>query len=449
MTAPERRATFGLAGIFMLRMLGLFLILPVFSLYAEGLPGATPTLIGVALGVYGLTQATLQIPFGMASDRFGRKPVILLGLMIFAAGSVVAAESTSIEGVILGRALQGAGAIAAAVLAMLADLTREQQRTKAMALVGISIGFSFILSLILGPLLNNWLGVPGIFELTAMLAGGAVIILLVWIPTPVRRVRRESEQPLTTQFAVCLGRLDLMRLNFGIFSLHAVLMALFVVVPLVLVHQAGFAKQDHWQLYLPVMLLSIALMVPFMLLSDRKGALRPVFSGAVGMLLMAQGLVYWGHKSVWGLAAGLVVFFAAFNLLEATLPSLISKTAPAESKGTAIGIYNSFEFLGAFIGGTAGGWLYGRYDVGGVFGFTAVLLSFWFLVSLGTREPEHRANWTVRFTPLDEGHAESFAARLEAVRGVSEVVVVGEEGVAYLIVDPKTLDERELAAIQP
>lgn len=447
MTPLERRATFGLAGIFMLRMLGLFLILPVFALYAEHLPDATPLLIGLALGAYGLTQAILQIPFGMASDRFGRKPVIVAGLLIFIAGSVIAASARSLEMIVVGRALQGAGAIAAAVLAMLADLTRERQRTKAMALIGISIGASFILSLLLGPVLNSWIGVPGIFWLTVVLASLGIVVLLALVPTPVRARHRNSEQSLTSQFKTVLTRPELLRLDFGIFVLHCVLTAVFVVIPLSLVHNAGFPAERHWQVYLPVMLLGIAMMVPFLLLSDRRNALRPVFIGAVTVLATSQAVFYAGSGDFWWLMAGLVLFFAAFNLLEATLPSLISKTAPVDSKGTAIGVYNSFQFFGAFVGGAMGGYLYGQFGASGVFLAAFLLFATWILVAWGLVEPEQYDTHTLRFSTTSPEETEALAARLEAVEGVSEVVLVAEEGLAYVKANARLLNLAELEAI--
>lgn len=447
MTPLERRATFGLASIFMSRMLGLFLILPVFALYAEGLPGTTPFQIGLALGIYGLTQALLQIPFGIASDRFGRKPVILLGIVIFIIGSVIAANATTIEGIIAGRALQGAGAIAAAVLAMLADLTRPTQRTKAMALIGISIGASFILSFLVGPVLNVWIGVPGMFWLTAMLAAAGILVLLLLVPTPVSRASRNSERSLTSQFRDVLGRPELLRLDIGIFALHCALMAIFVAIPLALVHEVGFAASRHGQVYLPVMLLGVAIMVPFMLLSDRKGALKPIYLGAITVLVLSQAVFYVGFSQFWGLMLGLVAFFAAFNLLEATLPSLISKISPIDSKGMAIGVYNSFEFFGAFVGGVLGGWLFGKYGQQGVYLFTGSVLLVWLLVAAGMKGPAQRKTHTLHFSPLSPEAMNRLAAQLEAVEGVSEVVMVAEEGVAYVQAEDRQLDRSRLESI--
>jgi MFS family permease len=380
MNARERRATAGLAGIFAVRMLGLALILPVFAIYAEQLAGRTPFLIGLALGIYGLTQALLQIPFGVASDRFGRKPVIVTGLLIFMLGSAVAALATTIEGVIVGRALQGAGAVAAAVIALLADLTRDEQRTKAMAIVGMSIGTSFILALFVGPMLYDVVSVPGIFWLTAILALVGIVILIFFIPTPARTV---SHAPPLSQLKDAFKDRRMARLNFGVFVLHAVMTAIFVVVPLMLLYQAGITGAKHWQVYLPVLLASLVIMVPLLVIAERRQKLNRVFPFAILLLALSQGVIYWGQNSVWGIAAGLWLFFGAFNALEALMPSLVSRLVPPDSKGAAVGIFSSSQFLGAFVGGAAGGAVHGAFGGSAVFLFSAILLLLWFAVALG------------------------------------------------------------------
>jgi MFS family permease len=444
MNAIERRAVSGLGLIFALRLLGLFLILPVFAVYAETLDGYTPFLAGVALGVYGLTQGLLQLPFGLASDRFGRKPVIAFGLAMFAAGSVLAALSTTLTGVIVGRALQGAGAIAAAVIALTADLTREEQRTKAMAVIGITIGASFVASLMLGPVLNRWFGVPGIFWLTAVLAVGGLAVLAFWVPAPVSGVTPPARLPTVRQFGALLKDARLLRFDLGIFFLHAGLTALFAVVPLALVRHAGLAISDHWIVYLPVMLASALVMLPLILMAERRHRVREVFIGAVSLLVLSQLGLYFGFGSLAGLCAGLFIFFVGFNVLESQLPSLISRAAPPSAKGMAIGVYTTFEFLGAFAGGALGGWLHGRFGVDAVFLLTTVLFGLWLWLAFTMPPVEYFATHTLRVGRRVETEARQLARELAAVRGVIEATVMADEGLAYLKVDPRHLDRHAL-----
>ncbi|HEY9199583.1 MAG TPA: MFS transporter [Gammaproteobacteria bacterium] len=447
MLPGERRAAISLAGIFSLRMLGMFMILPVFALYAGKLEGATPTLMGLAIGAYGMTQAILQIPFGLLSDRFGRKPVIAVGLLLFALGSIVAALSTSVYGIILGRAIQGSGAIAAAVMALAADLTREEQRTKAMAIIGMSIGFSFSLALVAGPLLDHWLGLSGIFWLTAVLACVGIAVLYLVVPQPqISRLHRDAE-PVPAQFMAVLKDVQLLRLNHGILSLHLILTATFTVLPLILRDELHMVSAVHWHLYLPVMLLSVAAMVPFIILAERRRRMKQVFLGAILVVAMAEfGLALW-HVNLTSVAIMLFMFYVGFNLLEATLPSLISKMAPPDSKGTAMGFYSSSQFLGAFLGGVAGGWLQGRFGVGGVLAFCGGIAMVWLLVAASMRSPRYLTTQLLQVGILDAQQARMLAQRFTQVRGVAEAVVIGEEGIAYLKVDKHALDERALADI--
>ncbi len=384
MTPTERRATTGLAGIYGLRMLGMFIVLPVLALYAETLPGGRDhALVGLALGAYGLTQAILQIPFGWASDRFGRKPVIIVGLVIFAAGSFVAAWAPTILWTIAGRTLQGAGAISAAVIALTADLTRDVVRTRAMAVIGMTIGATFALSLIAGPALTTVIGVPGIFIVTGVLALAAIGLLKGTVPDP------EAEPPRSDsagQWHDALFDGQLLRLNYGIFALHAALMALFVQVPFML-RDNGVPVARHWLVYLPVLVGSIVLMMPAMMRADRPGHGKPVFIGAVAVLFVGQTLLALAGTSLTITIVALVVFFTGFNLLEATLPSLVSKYAPPAIKGTASGIYSSVQFLGAFVGAAAGGWLSQHYGSVAVFGFCLVLTALWLAVSATMSAP--------------------------------------------------------------
>lgn len=445
MSVEERKASLSLAAIFALRMLGLFLILPVFALYAEHLDGVTPLLIGTAIGAYGLTQAVLQIPFGMLSDRIGRKPVIIIGLLIFAAGSVVAASADTIWGIIAGRLLQGSGAIAAAIMALAADLSREEHRTKMMATIGISIGMAFTVSLILGPMLNSAVGVPGIFWVTALLAMGGVLVVIFIVPTPkVSHLHRDTE-PVPAQFKNVLSNPNLLRLDFGILILHMVLTALFLSFPLMLRDQ-GLAVEDHWQVYLPVMTLAMGAMVPFIIIAEKRGKMKPIFLGAISALALSLFALYLSADSFYGLVAGLFLFFTAFNLLEASLPSLISKIAPAESKGTAMGVYTSSQFIGAFLGGILGGWVHSALGLEAVFLAAAFGVLLWLLAASGMAKPSHLTNSLLRVGAVDASEASLLVDRLLALPGVEEAVVIAEEGVAYLKVDSKTVDRKALDA---
>jgi MFS family permease len=391
MSAAELRASLGLAGIFGLRLLGMFIILPVFALYAERLPGgASHTLVGIALGAYGLAQALLQIPFGWLSDRWGRKPAIYLGLVVFALGSFLAAYAQDIYVVILGRIVQGAGAISAAVIALTADLTRDEQRTKAMAIIGVTIGATFGVSMVAGPVLSRIVGVPGIFALTGVLALAALAVVRWVVPDPTVRAhprneinKRAGQQP---SFASVLAYPGLVRLNYGIFVLHAVLMALFVVVPFSL-RKAGLPAASHWQVYLPVMAGSVLLMVPPMILSERRGQQKLAFLTSIGVLLAAQVLLALPEPSLVSIAVALLVFFAGFNLLEASLPSLVSKTAPPQARGTAAGVYSSVQFLGTFAGATAGGFVSQHFGAAAVFLLCGLLTLSWLLVAWPMRAP--------------------------------------------------------------
>lgn len=385
MTPLELRASIGLSGIFGLRLLGMFVILPVFAIYAEHLPGGDNlTLVGLAIGAYGLTQALLQIPFGWWSDRYGRKPVVYVGLVIFAAGSFVAALAPNIYIVILGRMLQGAGAISAAVMAMTADLTRDEQRAKAMAMIGSTIGLAFALSLVASPWLNALIGVPGIFALTGVLALGAMLVM--WRIIPDAPQVPPAPGRALTDFWHVLTDPQLARLNWGIFALHAVLMALFIVVPFSL-RDAGLAVGSHWQVYLPVMLGSFVLMMPAVLQAGNPVLLRRWFIVSIAVLLAAHLALPWLQGSVWLLSLFLLAFFSPFNALEAMLPTLTTRLAPAHAKGTAIGLYSTIQFFGTFLGASAGGILYKTWGANAVIVFDAVLLAIWLILALGMRVP--------------------------------------------------------------
>lgn len=374
MTRDEKRAGASLAAIFALRMLGLFLILPVFAVHAQDIPGGNDlTLVGIAIGAYGLTQSLLQIAFGAASDRFGRKRVIVIGLLIFAFGSFVAAFAPDIYWIIAGRVLQGAGAISAAVTALAADLTREQHRTKVMAMIGSSIGVVFALSLVLAPVLYKAIGMGGLFGMTGILALAAILLVRYVVPEP------PPPEPHATTIPFSRIALDpeLLRLNFGIFTLHLAQMAMFVVVPLALVNAGGLALPDHWKVYLPALLLSFVLMIPAIVFGERRQKTKEVFVGAIVTVLATQ-LGFWLFGgSLWSLAFFLFLFFAGFNILEASLPSMISRIAPPQAKGLALGIYNTTQALGLAAGGFLGGFLAQRLGADAVFVACGLLTLVW------------------------------------------------------------------------
>jgi MFS family permease len=392
MSPAELRAGASLAGVFGLRMLGLFLILPVFAVHAPQLAGGDNlTLVGIALGAYGLAQAILQIPFGIASDRWGRKRVIYVGLAIFAAGSFLAGSATDIWTAIAGRTLQGAGAISSVVVALAADLTRVEHRTKIMAMIGATIGFAFALSLVAAPALYQWIGMSGLFALTGLLCFGAMAVVKALVPEPPPPPPRppgagthDVMQP------------ELLRLNLGIFVLHLVQMAMFVVLPPLLV-DAGLPLSGHWRLYLPVVLISFAIMAPPILYADRRNRPKPVLVGAVGLLVIVETCLVFS-TSVLAYGAALLAFFVAFNVLEALLPSLVSRIAPAHARGTAIGVYNTTQTLGLFFGGLGGGWLAKHYGVAAVFVACALLSALWLAAAIAMRPPVSQVNGLSRAT---------------------------------------------------
>jgi MFS family permease len=443
MTSLEKRATLSLASIYALRMLGLFMILPVLSLFAEDMEGATPVLIGLAISVYGLTQALLQIPFGLLSDRFGRKKIIIIGLILFSSGSIVAAVSTTIYGVLLGRAIQGAGAIAAAIMALVADLTQEVHRTKAMATIGASIGVSFGIAITLGPIIAGYVGISGIFWLTGGLSLLAILVVLFIVPNPKKSIIHRDAEMVPGQFFNVLKNPDLLRLDYGIFVLHLCLTASFVVLPL-LIRDVGLAPEDHWMVYLPILITSMAMIVPFVIIAEKKRKMKMVFVGAIITLMLANLGLFLYANILYGLIGFLWLFFCGFNLLEATLPSLISKTAPGDLKGTAMGAYSSSQFMGAFVGGAVGGWLYGELGGEIVFLLCAGVTASWAIVALFMNPPNYLANMLISLEGINEAKGEDFVRELLDIGGVEEVRLHFEESVAYLKVDNKVLQKEQL-----
>lgn len=440
MTPAERRATLSLASIYGLRMFGMFLILPIFAIYASTLPDKPSSfMVGLALGAYGLTQALLQLPFGMASDKYGRKPMIYLGLAIFAVGSLVAALSSTIEGIIVGRALQGAGAVSAVVTALVADLTRDEHRTKAMATIGVTIGIAFSLSLIGGPILNQWIGVPGIFALTGVLTLVAIAVVRFVVPDPVHSHYHSDASATPVRLKGVLKNTQLLRLNYGIFALHAAQMAMFVVVPFAIVSASGLHENQHWQIYLPIVLASFVLMVPAIIYAEKQSQMKRVFIAAIAMMLLAQLMFSASIDYFWGIVASLTVYFVAFNVLEASLPSLISKIAPAAAKGTAMGVYNTAQSLGIFVGGALGGYLSHVYGFASVFIFCGVMMFLWLLLASSMQAPPAvRTKMYTMEASADQMTEEMVASvknRLAKLAGVIEAAVLPQERTVILKID--------------
>jgi len=440
MTPSEVRATMSLASIYGLRMFGMFSILPIFAIYATSLPNQPSSLmVGLALGAYGLTQALFQLPFGMASDKYGRKPIIYIGLFIFAIGSVVASISTSIEGVILGRVIQGAGAISAVVTALVADLTRDENRTKAMASIGATIGIAFAISLVGGPLLNKWIGVPGIFMITAVLTVAAIFVVKFLVPDPIHSHYHSDASAAPAKLNEVLKNKQLLRLNFGIFSLHAAQMAMFVVVPIAITQSSNLNVNQHWTIYLPILLSSFVLMIPAIIYAEKKAKMKQVFVGAILLMLIAQLVFAFSIHLFIGIIVSLSLYFVAFNILEASLPSIISKIAPAASKGTAIGVYNTCQSLGVFVGGIVGGFLSHQLGFASVFIFCSVMMLIWLMLAFSMQAPPaiRTKMYSMDQTraALSEAKANELTQALSNLTGVIEAVVLPVERTIILKVD--------------
>ncbi|HHQ4520408.1 TPA: MFS transporter [Aeromonas veronii] len=442
MTRGERRATWALGSVFSLRMLGMFMVLPVLTTYGMSLAGASEALIGLAIGIYGMTQALFQIPFGLLSDKVGRKPLIIGGLLVFALGSVIAALTHSIWGVILGRALQGSGAISAAVMALLSDLTREQNRTKAMAFIGVSFGITFAIAMVTGPLITHALGLSGLFWLIALLALGGIAVTLWLVPTPTTHLLNRESGMVRGGMRTVLTNLRLLKLNLGILCVHTLLMSSFVALP-PLLEQAGLPRDSQWQAYLVTMLIAFVSVVPFIIYAETRRKMKLVFQICVLVMLSAEVVLWQAGLKLWGLLAGLQLFFIGFNVMEALLPSLISKESPPGYKGTAMGIYSTSQFIGVAIGGSLGGLLYSLGGGALVFGGCSALALVWLGVSLTMQEPPYVSSLRIL---LPEGVEASPALeqKLRACDGVNDVLLARKERSLYVKVDSKRVSRQDL-----
>jgi MFS family permease len=384
MSALERRATMSLAAIFALRMLGLFMIMPVFSVYAKTIPGGDDVLlVGIALGAYGVTQSLLYIFYGWASDYFGRKRVIAIGLLIFALGSFVAAGAHDIYWVIAGRVIQGMGAVSSAVLAFIADLTTEQNRTKAMAMVGGSIGMSFVVAIVGAPVLFQWVGMNGLFAIIGVLSILAIGVVLWVVPDAPKPVH------VPAPFSEVLHNVELLRMNFGVLALHATQTALFLVVPRLLV-EAGLPVTSHWQIYLPAMGISFVAMVPAIIAAEKHGKMKPVLLSGISAILIGQLLLGWTPHTIWAIGGVLFIYFLGFNILEATQPSMVSKLAPGSRKGAATGVYNTTQSIGLALGGVLGGLILRDCGANTVFFACSALVGVWLLIAAGMKAPPRK-----------------------------------------------------------
>ncbi len=442
----EKKAAVSLALVFGLRMLGLFMIMPVFAIYGQELEGYSPLWVGLAIGAYGLTQALFQIPMGLLSDKIGRKPVIFIGLIIFAIGSLVAAFSDSVYGVTLGRALQGLGAIASAILALASDITREEHRPKVMAIIGICIGLAFAISMVAGPVLVKFVGLQGLFGLTAVLALLGLLVVKFVVPEVVHKAPLGETMAMPALFGKLLKDPQLLRLDFGIFILHMTLTATFVALPLQLV-AAGLDVGDHWMLYFPALLLSFILIVPMLIVGARKQVNKHFFLFSIGLMAVSSLLMAQADSSIWLLLVAILLYFTAFNFLEASLPAFISMMSPAGAKGSAMGIYSSCQFMGAFCGGVAGGAMYHAFSAEGLFLLITCLMVCWLIISLGMKNTGKIRTHVLSVKVEGGNEAEKLASRLIALTGVIEAVVVPEEKTAYLKVNHQEFELSQAHAL--
>ena len=437
MNALERRSTFALSSIFALRMLGLFMIIPVFSVAGQSYQGATPALIGLAVGVYGLTQAILQIPFSLLADRFSRKPLVIIGLLLFALGGAVAAMSETIYGVIIGRAIAGGGAVSAVVMALLADVTREEQRSKAMAIMGMSIGVSFMLAFSLGPWLTSLVGISCLFWVTTIM-GLAAISMLFLVPK-ITRHHKNYQQGYLQQLKQVLKMGDLNRLHISVFALHLLLTAMFIYMPSQLIQVADIPLASHGWVYLPLLIISLFFAFPSIILAEKYRQMRGIFLTAIAGIVLGLLVLIFGFESKYILLLGLGLFFVAFNVMEALLPSWLSKSAPIQSKATAMGVNASSQFLGAFFGGMIGGQLLLLNNTSMGWGILTAIAVLWLLISFGLVQPRYLSSLVLALP--ESKQTDEWTSQLLAIRGIEEVVVMPDQQFAYVKIDKQLIDE--------
>ncbi|GAA0296137.1 MFS transporter [Psychrosphaera haliotis] len=435
----EKRTAVSLASVFAIRMLGLFMLMPIMAIYGQSLEGVSPLWIGLAIGAYGLTQAAFQIPMGWLSDKYGRRRIIVLGLVIFAIGSVIAGLAEDIVTVTIGRAIQGMGAIASAVLALAADVTREEQRPKVMAVIGMCIGLSFSVALVLGPMVAESFGLSGVFYLTAVLAIVGIVVVLTLVPNSVTKAKSGEITASSSQLFTMMCNRQLLRLDFGVLVLHLMMTSMFIAIP-VLFSNSGFLVSDHWVAYLPILLLSFVFMVPMLIIAAKKGQEKQFFLVAIVMLIMASvGLAI--QTDFTTIIAMLFVFFIGFNFLEASLPAHVSRISPAGQKGTAMGVYSSSQFLGAFFGGITGGYVAETFGFSYLFASNAALALLWFVFASGMVLPISSKRVSIPFEFSNTANAERLIEQICQCAGVVEATLVEDENRIYLKVDKQSYDQ--------
>jgi len=445
MNKQEWYTAAALAAVYAVRMLGLFMILPVFALYSESLLHASPLLIGIAIGVYGLTQALFQIPLGLLSDKIGRKSVIVGGLLIFALGSVIAALSNDIWLIIIGRTVQGMGAIAATTMALAADLTREKNRSKVMSVIGISIGLSFMLAMILGPLLNQWIGLSGIFWVTTGLAGAGILLIIFVVPQPQQQIVHRDAGIVQGYLQRTLKNRALWGIYGSVFILHLIMTANFSVLPLIFQDDLGLEGAEHWKIYLPVFVGSFLFSIPLIIAAEKYRKIQPLFLLSIVTILIAQlGFAFFRADTVL-LMLMFLTFFIGFNFLEAVQPSLVAKYSDVDIKGTAMGVFSSAQFLGIFAGGVLGGWIQTQFAYTGVFLLGAIMSLLWILIALNLPKPDFYSLRRLKLTHPLPHDMKALAADIAQVSGVKQVSISQEEAIAYLKVDKESVDEAALA----
>lgn len=449
MNQQEKKVAVSLAAVYSVRMLGLFMILPVLPLF-ESQYHVTPFLIGVAIGIYGLSQALLQIPLGLLSDKLGRKPVIIAGLAVFALGSLVAAlADDNIYLIILGRALQGMGAIAAATMALAADLTREEHRGKIMASIGMSIGVAFAIAMIIGPIIYQWLGLAGIFWITLLLALIGIALVIFAVPTPAKMYAHRDAGIIGGYLKPALNNPSLLRMDAGVFFLHMIMTANFSVIPLILKNNIGFETAEHWKIYLPVFMVSFVLSVPLIIIAEKYQKIKLLLLLSIIALIIAQIAFGMGYQLTTPMLLAFLLFFVGFNFLEAIQPSLVAKYSHVDTKGTAMGIFSTAQFSGIFVGGALGGFVAMHWGSSGVFYIGAMMAVLWLLIAIGLPTPEFYKAKVIRLKRECLHQPDETIQQLMKIAGVKEVSIAIEEGAAYLKIKAQELDENALLSYQP